>query len=311
MLLDWANQPFATLITTFIFAPYFAADRHRRPGPRPGALGHRHRRRRRRRRPPRPRSSAPSPTAPARRKRWVLAFSVPYVVGCLGFWLARPGDGRPDDRARRLRPRLPRLGVRHRLHQRHAAPPRRRAARSGASPGPAGRSATSAASSRWSSSCSSSPRGRTGRRRSSASRPILGLDPAAGEPARATGPLSALWYVVFALPFFLWTPDEPARPLAGALRAGLRDLAATFRVARRQPELLRLPHRLDGLPRRPRRPLHLRRHLRRRRPRLGPLPARRLRHRRRRRRHRRRLGGRPRRPRLRAAPGHRRLDLGS
>lgn len=25
MLLDWANQPFATLVTTFVFAPYFAA----------------------------------------------------------------------------------------------------------------------------------------------------------------------------------------------------------------------------------------------------------------------------------------------
>jgi UMF1 family MFS transporter len=63
--------------------------------------------------------------------------------------------------------------------------------------------------------------------------PILGLDPAAGEPARATGPLAAVWYLVFALPLFLFTRDAPARPLRGAIRGGLADLAATFRVAAR------------------------------------------------------------------------------
>ena len=34
--------------------------------------------------------------------------------------------------------------------------------------------------------------------------PIFGLDPAYGEGARATGPMSAIWYVVFMIPFFLW-----------------------------------------------------------------------------------------------------------
>ena len=37
--------------------------------------------------------------------------------------------------------------------------------------------------------------------------PLFGLDPAQGEDARATGPLSALWYFVFILPMFFWTPD--------------------------------------------------------------------------------------------------------
>ena len=63
--------------------------------------------------------------------------------------------------------------------------------------------------------------------------PVFGLDVAAGEPARATGPLSALWYLVFAVPLFLFTPDEPARHAPGAVRAGLADLAATFRLAAR------------------------------------------------------------------------------
>src|SRR5690606_23421740 len=37
--------------------------------------------------------------------------------------------------------------------------------------------------------------------------PLFGLDPKLGEDARATGPLSALWYLVFILPMFLFTPD--------------------------------------------------------------------------------------------------------
>src|SRR5262245_59871779 len=37
--------------------------------------------------------------------------------------------------------------------------------------------------------------------------PVLGLDPGTGEDARATGPLSALWYLIFILPMFFFTPD--------------------------------------------------------------------------------------------------------
>ena len=59
--------------------------------------------------------------------------------------------------------------------------------------------------------------------------PIFGLDPARGEGARATGPLSALWYIVFIIPFFLWTPDVKRRPLASsAVAEGLRDLKITL-----------------------------------------------------------------------------------
>ena len=54
MLFDWANQPFQTLIVTFVFAPYFAREVVGDPVARPGALGHRRRDRRRHRRGPRP-----------------------------------------------------------------------------------------------------------------------------------------------------------------------------------------------------------------------------------------------------------------
>ncbi len=70
--------------------------------------------------------------------------------------------------------------------------------------------------------------------------PLFGLDPALGEDARATGPLSALWYFVFILPMFLFTPDAkrelPARP---AVRAGLAELKATLGEVRRRSGIFR------------------------------------------------------------------------
>ncbi len=59
--------------------------------------------------------------------------------------------------------------------------------------------------------------------------PLFGLDPAQGEDARATGPLSALWYLVFVLPMFLYTPDsKPGIAIGPAVRAGLSELKATI-----------------------------------------------------------------------------------
>jgi MFS transporter, UMF1 family len=41
--------------------------------------------------------------------------------------------------------------------------------------------------------------------------PWFGLDRAAAEPVRATFALTALWYAVFAIPLFLFTPDTPSK----------------------------------------------------------------------------------------------------
>ncbi|MEW5962640.1 MAG: MFS transporter [Pseudomonadota bacterium] len=49
--------------------------------------------------------------------------------------------------------------------------------------------------------------------------PVLALDAAAREGDRLVGPFSALWYVVFMLPFFLLVPDR-APPTASAPRNG-------------------------------------------------------------------------------------------
>jgi UMF1 family MFS transporter len=231
MLFDWANQPFQTLIVTFIFAPYFAAEVIGDPvrgqtvwgiaatvgglavallAPVLGAVADR----------------------TGARKRWVLAFSFPYVLGCLGFWLATPAM--PDPTLVLVIFVIAFLGSEFGTVFTNAMlptlAPRTEIGRISGSgwalgylgglvslvlvlfllaPAPGGTLTLLGIP------------------------PILGLDPAAGEPARATGPLAAVWYLVFALPLFLFTPDAPARPLRGAIRGGLADLAATFRVAAR------------------------------------------------------------------------------
>ena len=70
--------------------------------------------------------------------------------------------------------------------------------------------------------------------------PIFGLDPSLGEDARATGPLSAIWYFVFILPMFLLTPDgSRGKPMAAAVRDGLSELKATLGEVRRRSGILR------------------------------------------------------------------------
>ncbi|CAO3355537.1 MFS transporter [Azospirillum palustre] len=56
---------------------------------------------------------------------------------------------------------------------------------------------------------------------------------------RATALLAAAWYGLFALPYFLWVPDEPAtgHGLLRAAREGVATLLATLRHARRYREV--------------------------------------------------------------------------
>jgi len=65
--------------------------------------------------------------------------------------------------------------------------------------------------------------------------PWFGIDKAAEEHNRVVGPLSALWLLVFALPFFFFTPDQP--------RTGLSRMdAAKKGVAMVVGTLKKLPH---------------------------------------------------------------------
>ena len=69
--------------------------------------------------------------------------------------------------------------------------------------------------------------------------PIFGLDKEAAEQVRAIGPFVALWFAVFSLPLFLFTPDAPASGIRArqALRQGLASLLVTLRGLPRQGQL--------------------------------------------------------------------------
>lgn len=71
--------------------------------------------------------------------------------------------------------------------------------------------------------------------------PLFGLDPAQGEDARITGPLAAIWYFVFILPMFLFTPDQTkgGLPFMAAVRAGLGELKETLYEARQRGGIVR------------------------------------------------------------------------
>jgi UMF1 family MFS transporter len=60
--------------------------------------------------------------------------------------------------------------------------------------------------------------------------PLVPLDPATREGDRLVGPFSALWYLVFVLPLFLFTPDRSAKALHGrAVTAGLAQLVRSVK----------------------------------------------------------------------------------
>ncbi|MGX9118941.1 MFS transporter [Mesorhizobium sp. BHbsci] len=70
--------------------------------------------------------------------------------------------------------------------------------------------------------------------------PILGLDPKLGEDARATGPLTAAWYFLFILPMFFFTPDAAKGiPLGPAVREGLSELKSTLGEIRKRSGIFR------------------------------------------------------------------------
>jgi UMF1 family MFS transporter len=70
--------------------------------------------------------------------------------------------------------------------------------------------------------------------------PLFGLDPKLGEDARATGPLSAGWYFLFILPMFFFTPDAiKGIPIGPAVREGLSELKSTLAEVRKRGGIFR------------------------------------------------------------------------
>ena len=172
------------------------------------------------------------------RKPWVLAFSALYVVGAAGLWGAAPGLADPTAILAFLaialigaeytgvftNAALPALGGRDEIG---------RISGSGWALGYWGGLASLALVLGLIAPVPGSERTVIGLE------PILGLDPERGEGARAVGPLSALWYIVFVVPFFLWTPDAPRRPrVSNAVATGLRDLKRTLALLPSRGSLL-------------------------------------------------------------------------
>ena len=228
MLFDWAQQPFHTLIITFVFAPYFAAavapDAARGQelwgyatgiggllialsSPVLGAI-----------------ADASGP-----RKPWVLAFSVLGVIGCWALWLAVPGM---DDLTLVLAAiALAVFGMEFAAVFNNAMMPtlvpRSELGRLSGSAWGLGYVGGLITLVLVLGFLSASPE--TGRTLLGFE-PLFGLDPAMREGDRASGPLTAIWYVVFILPMFLFTPDVARRPsVRGAVRKGLSELGGTLR----------------------------------------------------------------------------------
>jgi len=229
-LFDWANQPFFTLITTFIFFPYFASDfigdavRGQSIlglvlgiaggliaviSPILGAIAD---------------TSGP-------RKPWLFVLSVVYVLGCFALWWAEPGA------PQRVIPMamaiiLSTVAIEAAIVFNNAMLP------------------------------SLVARGAIGRLSGYAwglgylgglvalfivlfgfalpgtvdwpflpEEPLLGLDRAAFEPERITGPLAAIWYMIFVLPLFLFVPDQPkqGKTLSQSAVQGLATLWQTVK----------------------------------------------------------------------------------
>jgi UMF1 family MFS transporter len=225
---DWAAQPYFTLITTFVFAPYFATHVASDPASGQSLWGF---------------ATAASgltiallspvlgaiADASGRRKPWIAAFGTLLVIGSGLMWFGRPGDVSVIP-ALLLAYGIATVGVEFATVFNNAmmptlVPPDRIGRLSGTG---------------WATGyvggilslilvlgflAASPDTGRT----LFGFTPLFGLDPVTHQGDRITGPLTGIWFIIFVLPMFLLTPDYPARRgLREALREGLTDLRQTL-----------------------------------------------------------------------------------
>ncbi|MHB8267358.1 MFS transporter [Bradyrhizobium sp.] len=225
---DWAAQPYFTLITTFVFAPYFATHVATDPASGQALWGF---------------ATAAaglviallSPVlgaiadASGRRKPWIAAFGALLVIGSSLMWIGRPGD--PSV----IPPLLIAYGIAtigvefatvfNNAMMPTLVPPDRigRLSGTGWATGYVGGILSLILVLGFLAANPESGRTLFG------FMPLFGLDPVSHQGDRITGPLTAVWFIVFVLPMFLLTPDYPARrPVREALREGLTDLRQTL-----------------------------------------------------------------------------------
>ncbi|HMN88092.1 MAG TPA: MFS transporter [Bauldia sp.] len=227
LFFDWAAQPFFTLVTTFVFAPYFAARVAADPVEGQALWGY---------------AAAAAGLAVAllapvlgaiadaagRRKPWIAAFSVLLVAGSFALWYAVPGAG-DSVMIALVAFTVATIGAEFATVFTNAMMPDLvedgrlgRLSGTGWGIGYVGGLVSLVIVLGF---LAGSPE--TGKTLFGLA-PLFGLDPATGAGDRAAGPLSALWYVVFVLPLFLFTPDGARRlRLGAAIREGLGSLRAT------------------------------------------------------------------------------------
>jgi len=225
---DWAAQPYFTLITTFVFAPYFAT--HVAPDAASGqafwgfataAAGMA--------------IALLSPVlgaiadATGRRKPWIAAFGALLVIGSSLMWIGRPGDPSVIPPLL-LAYAIATIGVEFATVFNNAmmptlVPPDRigRLSGTGWATGYIGGILSLILVLGFLAANPDSGRTLFGLK------PLFGLDPVTHQGDRISGPLTGIWFVIFVLPMFLFTPDYPARhSLRAALREGLLDLKQTL-----------------------------------------------------------------------------------
>jgi UMF1 family MFS transporter len=233
MLFDWAQQPFHTLIITFVFAPYFAkhvaensAQGQELWGYASGIGGFF--------------IAVMAPVlgaiadASGPRKPWIFVFSIVGAVGLFMLWYAVPGM--PDTTVVLLAIALALIGMEFAATFNNAMMPdlvpRSELGRLSGSAWGLGYIGGLICLVLVLGLLSAPPE--TGKTLFGLS-PLFGLDPATHEGDRITGPLSAVWYIIFILPMFLWTPDVARRPsAAGAVTRGLAALWQTLKSLPRQ-----------------------------------------------------------------------------
>jgi MFS transporter, UMF1 family len=229
MLFAWATEPFFTLITTFVFAPYFATHVAADPASGQSLWGF---------------ATAAaglviallSPVlgaiadANGRRKPWIVAFGALLVVGSSLMWFGSPGNAGVIP-AVLLAYAVATIGAEFAIVFNNSmmptlVPPEKigRLSGTGWATGYAGGILSLILVLGF---LAANPE--TGRTLLGFT-PLFGLDPATHQGDRIVGPLTAVWFMIFALPMFLLTPDYPARRRLGeSLREGMIELKQTLR----------------------------------------------------------------------------------
>ena len=234
---DWAAQPYFTLITTFVFAPYFATHVASDPASGQSLWGF---------------ATAAagllialmSPVlgaiadASGRRKPWIAAFGALLVIGSCLMWFGKPGDPTVIPPLL-LAYAIATVGAEFATVFNNAMMP------SLVPPDQIGRLSGTG----WATGyvggilslilvlgflAASPDTGRT----LFGFMPLFGLDPVTHQGDRISGPLTGIWFIIFVLPMFLLTPDYPARHSPrDALREGLIELRQGLRELPKQKSM--------------------------------------------------------------------------